>query len=72
MNNIKIILICFIVLFFYTPNVEGVDVNLSEKDIQEAIDLGEQQKSNVTKFLEKKSSGNPKGSPGNILIRESP
>lgn len=53
MNNVQVSLICFLVFFSYCHNVEGIDVDLSEKDIQEAIDLGEQQKSNIRKHLEK-------------------
>ena len=53
MNNVQVSLICFLVFFSYCHNVEGIDVDLSEKDMQEAIDLGEQQKSNITKHLEK-------------------
>jgi len=47
-------LILFLIFFFYCNDVEGININLSEKDIQEAIDLGFQQKSNITKHLEKK------------------
>ena len=54
MNNLIVILVWSVVLFFYCPSVEGIDVDLSEKDMQEAISLGEQKKSNITKHLEKK------------------
>ena len=53
MNNLIALLVCFLVFFFYFHDVESIDVNLSEKDIQEAIELGVQQKSNITKHLEK-------------------
>jgi hypothetical protein len=46
-------LVWFLIFFFYCHDVEGIEVNLSEKDIQEAIELGFQQKSNITKHLKK-------------------
>ena len=54
MKSLTVIFICLVVFFFQASNVEGIIVDLSEKDMQEAIDLGEQQKSNVTKYLKKK------------------
>ena len=53
LNNLIAVLVWFSVFFFYCHDVEGIDVNLSEKDIQEAIEQGVQQKSNITKHLEK-------------------
>ena len=51
----KSIMISFLCLLFFVPchDAAGILVNLSEKDVRDAIKIGEEQGANVTRYIKR-------------------